>query len=176
MNKYKEHALINANKVRKIQEIHRDKTFHKLVKIHQSLLFECIRTNKAKQFYFYTVHNFTAGFPILNVEQVEKITNELITRLKESKHLKIRKLAYNLLLVTWEIHERNEETRYINDLINSISIQIKDCMTRSEDHLEIRIPENFRFSKDNVAHCIKKVLVKNGYKVSTSFNTLYIMW
>lgn len=173
MNK---HVLVNANKIRKIQEIHKNETFQKIVKTHESLLSECIRLNKGKQFYFYTVFNFIAGFPILNEKEVEKITDELIIRIKKTKNVKIKKLSHNLLFVKWEIHERNEETKYINNLINNISIQIKECMTRSEHQLEFIFPENFRFSKDNVVHCIKKVLVKNGYKVSDGLNTLYIKW
>ena len=134
---------------------------------------------KVINFIFTLFQHFIAGFPILNEEQVEKITNEIIQRVKKAnKALKIRKLKYNLILITWEIHERNEETVYINDLVNSISIQIKECITQSENHLKFVLPDNFRFSKESIANKVKKILVKNGYKVFDGglHDVLYINW
>ena len=75
MNK---HALVKASKIRKIQEIHKNETFQKIVKTHESLLSECIRLNKGKQFYFYTVLNFIAGFPILNEKEVHTLSGFLL--------------------------------------------------------------------------------------------------
>lgn len=173
------HALLNAKKIRKIQEIHKEKTFKKLVNTHLHLLFEHLRSNKGNQFYFYTVQHFIAGFPILNEEQVDKITNEIIQRVKKAnKSLKIKKLKHNLILITWEIHERNEETTYINELVNSISIQIKECITQSENHLKFVLPDNFRFPKECIATKVKKILVQNGYKVFDGglHDILYINW